>query len=41
MYAGYKAGIKKNFFISEKKKNITYNKRYKEIDYGKLISKIK
>ena len=41
MYAGSNAGIKKNFLISEKKKSITYNKKYKEIDYGKLIPKIK
>tara|TARA_Y100000590_G_scaffold370425_1_gene432244 strand:+ start:640 stop:1875 length:1236 start_codon:yes stop_codon:yes gene_type:complete len=41
MYAGYRAGIKENFLVSDKNKSITYNKKYKEINYGKLISKIK
>ena len=41
MYAGYSAGIKRNFLLSEDKKNITYNKRYIELNYENFISKLK
>ena len=41
MYAGHSAGIKRNFLLSEDKKNITYNKRYIELNYENLISKLK
>tara|TARA_Y100000590_G_scaffold11662_1_gene14261 strand:+ start:629 stop:1864 length:1236 start_codon:yes stop_codon:yes gene_type:complete len=41
MHAGYSAGIKKNFLLSENKKSILYNKNYVEINYENLISKIK
>ncbi len=41
MYAGYKAGIKKNFLVSNNKKNIIKNKKYVELNYKKLIKKLK
>ena len=41
MYAGYRAGIKKNFLLSENKKNISYKKKYIELSYENLISKLK
>ncbi len=41
MYAGHSAGIKKNFLLSEDKKNITYNKRYIELNYKNLMSQLK
>ena len=41
MYAGYSAGIKRNFLLSENKKNITYNKRYIELNYKNLMSQLK
>ena len=41
MYAGYSAGIKRNFLLSEDKKNITYNKRYIELNYKNLMSQLK
>ena len=41
MYAGYSAGIRKNFLLSENKKKISHNKKYIELNYEKLISKLK
>ena len=41
MYAGYSAGIKRNFLLSVDKKNITYNKRYIELNYKNLMSQLK
>ena len=41
MLAGYSAGIKKNFLLSENKKNIYYTKKYIELSYENLISKLK
>ena len=41
MYAGYSAGIKRNFLLSENKKNITYNKRYIELNYKNLMLQLK
>ncbi|MBC8294896.1 MAG: hypothetical protein H8E55_03745, partial [Pelagibacterales bacterium] len=41
MYAVHSAGIKRNFLLSEDKKNITYNKRYIELNYKNLMSQLK
>ena len=40
MYAGYKAGIRKNFLLSNNKKN-TLKKKYIELNYEKLFTKLK
>ena len=41
MYAGYSAGIRKNFLLSENKKKISHNKKYIELNYENIISKLK
>ena len=41
MYAGYRAGIRKNFLLSENKKKNSHNKKYIKLSYENLISKLK
>ena len=41
MYAGYRAGIRKNFLLSDNKKNIFKNKKYTELNYERLAARLK
>ncbi len=41
MYGGYRAGIRKNFLLSDNKKNIFKNKKYTELNYERLAARLK
>ena len=41
MYGGYSAGIRKNFLLSDNKKNIFKNKKYTELNYERLAARLK
>ena len=41
MYAGYRAGIRKNFLLSDNKKNIFKNKKYTELNHERLAARLK